>query len=84
MILDWNPAAERIFHYARAEVLGKNFYSLLLPEDDHAAFDQIIDILIRKKSPHNYQNTCYTKNKSTVIINWFNTPIFDAKKTAYL
>lgn len=80
MILDWNPAAERIFHYARAEVLGKNFYSLLLPEDDHAAFDQIIDILIRKKSPHNYQNTCYTKNKSTVIINWFNTPIFDAKK----
>jgi two-component system sensor histidine kinase/response regulator len=33
----WNPAAERIFGYARAEALGKNLHQLIAPQRYHEA-----------------------------------------------
>jgi diguanylate cyclase (GGDEF)-like protein/PAS domain S-box-containing protein len=36
-ILEWNPAAERIFGWSRAEVLGRPLADLIVPEDLRAA-----------------------------------------------
>ena len=38
----WNPAAERIFGYTRAEAMGKNLHELLAPERYHKRIDAAI------------------------------------------
>ena len=38
-IMFWNPAAESIFGYSQAEVMGRNLHQLLAPERYLAAFD---------------------------------------------
>jgi len=32
-IIDWNKSAERIFGWKREEVVGKNLFDLLIPEE---------------------------------------------------
>jgi PAS domain S-box-containing protein len=36
----WNPAAERIFGYSSAEILGRNLHTLLVPERYHATHQE--------------------------------------------
>lgn len=40
-ILDWNPAAQRIFGYARQQALGQDASRLLVPESVRAGYDEV-------------------------------------------
>ncbi len=42
----WNVAAERLFGYSRAEVLGRNLHRLLAPERYHAAHKKALAIFL--------------------------------------
>src|SRR5262249_40605446 len=47
----WNPAAEKMFGYARAEMFGKNIVDAIVPRDaQNAARDFISELLRGKKS----------------------------------
>ncbi len=37
LVTEWNPAAERIFGFARAEILGRDLHKVLAPERFHQA-----------------------------------------------
>ncbi|WP_131782367.1 EAL domain-containing protein [Legionella gresilensis] len=41
IILSWNNAAEKIYHYSAEEIIGQSF-QLLFPEDHHIEFKKII------------------------------------------
>jgi two-component system cell cycle sensor histidine kinase/response regulator CckA len=77
-IIDWNPAAERIFGYAREEMLGKGPpYEQLVPR---SFFDKGEEILsrIRSGDMQAYSiNENLTKDRRKITCEWFNTPLMD-------
>jgi two-component system cell cycle sensor histidine kinase/response regulator CckA len=77
-IIDWNPTAERIFGYARAEVLGlAPPYEKLVPR---AFWEKANELLGRIRSgdmqAHSV-NENLTKDGRTIQCEWFNTPLLD-------
>ena len=77
-VLEWNPAAERIFGYTEAQATGRHAYELIVPHDVHATVDLIwADLLKGDTSSHSInENVC--KDGSRRTCEWFNTPLRDA------
>lgn len=48
-VVEWNPTAEAIFGYTKAEALGKHTTELILPEDVKGLVDDIFNDLISQK-----------------------------------
>jgi PAS domain S-box-containing protein len=78
-IIDWNYAAESIFGWTRAEVLGRSFLELLPAYGTEQAVSIRIAAIIDERTPHNFESECNTENGRRVRVNWFNTPIYDRK-----
>ena len=47
LVLEWNAAAEQLFGYARAEVVGRRLSELIVPPDSRAEYDAIVARLAR-------------------------------------
>lgn len=47
LIVDWNPAAERIFGWSRAEVVGQSLGERIIPEELRAAHQRGLDHLTK-------------------------------------
>ena len=72
----WNPAAERMFGFTEAEVLGKRPSETIVPPQSEALF---ADIFIRlTEGDMDAHGTCenVTKDGATIICEWHNTPLF--------
>jgi two-component system cell cycle sensor histidine kinase/response regulator CckA len=78
LIIDWNPAAERIFGFTKAEVLdiGSPF-ACIVPADAVAQTSAIFDRLRAGDMTAHSVNNNLTKDGRTLICEWFNTPLFD-------
>ena len=77
-IIDWNPAAERTFGYTRAEVLGKDGFSVLVPSPLQAVQD-IVQRLLAGQMDAQSVNANVTKDGRTITCDWVNTPLRDAQ-----
>ncbi len=78
-VVEWNPAAERIFGYSKEEAMGRHAYDLVVPPDVRPAVDVIwADLLEGDTSSHSINDNC-RKDGSRVTCEWFNTPLRDSK-----
>jgi PAS domain S-box-containing protein len=76
-VLQWNPAAERIFGYTREEALGKHAYELVVPPDAQPTVDRVwADLLAGDTSSHSI-NANVRKNGTRLTCEWFSTPLLD-------
>ena len=77
IITSWNKAAERIYGYQAAEIIGRSV-SLLIPPDRPDEMAEILDrIRIGERVDH-YETTRRTKDGATIAISLTVSPIHDA------
>jgi two-component system cell cycle sensor histidine kinase/response regulator CckA len=77
----WNPAAERLFGFSQAEVLGKHPFELIVPE---GSFPLVTDIFARLAAGEmDAHGVCenVTQNGRIITCEWHNTPLFGSDGT---
>lgn len=78
-IIDWNPAAEKIFGYTKQEAVGKYPDQLINSPAARLVVQQIRQQLAAGKMvDHNLMENI-TKDGRVIICEWHNTPLKDAK-----
>ncbi|HEX2908554.1 MAG TPA: PAS domain-containing protein, partial [Phototrophicaceae bacterium] len=77
-VLDWNPAAERLFGFTKAETLGQAALEFLVPENAREHVRNVGRNLLEQKRPVRSINENLTKDGRILICDWYNTPLIDA------
>jgi PAS domain S-box-containing protein len=79
-ILSWNPAAERIFGYLAAEIVGTSIYRLIPPELHDEEADILARISRNERVPH-LETTRMRKDGTLFQIDLSVSPVRDASGT---
>jgi two-component system cell cycle sensor histidine kinase/response regulator CckA len=73
----WNPAAERMFGYSEAEVLGKHPFDVLVPaESQPDTTKALAQLRAGQMDVHGFL-VSRTKSGEPITCEWHNTPLFD-------
>jgi len=76
-VVEWNPAAEAVFGYQKAEVLGKKAVDFLVPTANQAEIEKIwLDLVVHTQRV-GCTNANLTKDGRTIICEWYNSPLID-------
>ena len=79
-VIDWNPAAEKIFGYRREEMLGRSTYGTIVPSSAQSQVKDVESRLLDGEAHVAAINENRTKNGDIITCEWLNTPIFDSDK----
>ena len=77
-IIDWNPAAEKIFGYRREEVLGVDASLLLVPPARRASTQGNYRRLVSGEITEHAVKENVTKDGRTILCEWCTTPLRNA------
>jgi PAS domain S-box-containing protein len=75
-VVEWNPAAERIFGYEAEEAIGQHA-SFIVPEHVRGLVDAVWRDLIRSGGGERSTNDNLTKDGRIIHCEWYNTPLKD-------
>jgi len=78
-VVDWNRQAETVFGWTREEVLGKDFFSFLLPASALPAVAGIVDALLAGNLPSRSINENLTKRGEAILCEWNNSIQHDSQ-----
>ncbi|MEW5977690.1 MAG: PAS domain S-box protein [Acidobacteriota bacterium] len=78
-ILDWNTRAQEIFGWSKEEVVGKDFFNLLMPADQRPPVEEVVDYLIREELPKVQVNCNCTKSGQIILCEWHNSLLHDGE-----
>lgn len=76
-VTEWNPAAEGIFGYTRAEALGSHAFELIVPESARASMQTIWADLLAQTGGERSTNENRTKSGQIITCEWYNTALID-------
>lgn len=78
-VVDWNPAAERIFAYTKEEALGCSADELILTEKAIGYVSEIWSALLSGRGGYRSTNENRTKERNIIFCEWHNTPLVNEK-----
>lgn len=76
-VVEWNPAAERVFGYSKKEAIGRHIGELIVPESAKAHVDRIWESLIKQKGGAQIITENITKKGEAIFCEWYSTPLVD-------
>ncbi len=76
-VVDWNPAAERLFGFTKEEAMGRHAAELIVPESARPQVDRIWQALISQKGGRRSTNENVTKDGRIILCEWYNTTLID-------
>jgi len=76
-VLDWNPAAERMFGWSREEALGRSGLELMVPEPVQPFVANLWESVLHAKGAVHAENDNLTKDGRTIFCEWTNTALVD-------
>jgi len=74
-VTDWNPAAEHIFGYTKAEALGRHPCDFIVGDNERPQVREILDRLAQGDMGAHSVNQNTTCDGRTIICEWDNTPL---------
>lgn len=77
-VLQWNPAAERIFGYPAEEARGQHA-SFIVPDAYREHVDHVWSGLLSRRGGERSTNENVTKDGRTIFCEWYNTSLIDAR-----
>ena len=77
-VVEWNPAAERIFGYTKAEATHKHAYELIVPPEAVPTVDSVWEDLLSGSTTSHRINPNVRKDGSRLSCEWFNTSLRDS------
>jgi len=77
-ILEFNPEAERVYGRRRAEVLGKDYFDLFLPQDLWKTVDDDLRMIMAGKETRGFENTISAADGGRRIMIWNVSRLDDA------
>lgn len=80
-VMDWNPAAEKMFGYTLDEVKGRDFVDIMLPESAVVDVKQIWADLMSQSGGEISINENLTKGGDIILCEWHNTALRDESGT---
>ena len=75
-ITKWNPGAERIFGYKKAEAIGQHA-QFIVSEKHYQEAENIWSQLLKAKGGTRSSNQNITKDGQIIYCEWYNTPLID-------
>jgi PAS domain S-box-containing protein len=76
-VVAWNPGAEKIFGYTRAEAMGRHAAELIVPAEARPHVDRIWEGLLKQTGGTRSTNANFAKDGSEILCEWYNTPLVD-------
>jgi PAS domain S-box-containing protein len=76
-IVDWNKQAKNIFGWSKEEVLGRNFFNFLIPENVRPKVGEIVNALLKGNLQRHSINENYTKSGKVILCDWNNSILYD-------
>ena len=77
-ITEWNRRAEMMFGWRSEEVIGKRVHRLLLPDEQHTTFTEVVRAVMRGSGDGIYVGPALGKNGLLLHCNWYNVALRSA------
>ena len=83
-IQDWNNHAVALFGWSREEVIGKDFFELIIPDAETARVESVVNELMSGQAENPVINQNQTKSGKSIWCEWNNTVLQDAQGRPHL
>ncbi len=77
IVIDWNPAAEKIFGYTKEEAVGHNSSELIVAPAVRPEVEGVRQKLLANQAVTHQINENTNKAGETLVCEWYNTPLVD-------
>lgn len=79
-VIEWNPAAQKLFGYNKTEAMMGNMILKLVPPEIQEEIKAVFPQILGTGKPVRKVNYNITRDGNRILCEWFNTPLFNAEE----